>query len=67
MSNTVTARFESNDQATNAEDELRSSGIPSEKIYVDKAAKTIKVLIPEATRPGVIEILQRHRLTGITP
>lgn len=50
----------------NVEDELISSGIPREKIYIDEPAKTIRILIPEATRPSVIAILERHHLSGIT-
>ena len=66
MSSTVTGTFESIDQARNVEDDLLASGIPSESIYIDEPAKAIRVLMPEATRATVVEILERHRLQAVT-
>jgi hypothetical protein len=66
MTRTLTGTFKSMDQARNVEDELLSSGIPREKIYIDEKAKTIKILVPEATMPGVTAILERHQLSGLS-
>lgn len=65
MIRTLTGAYSSIEQARNVEDELRSSGMPREKIYIDEESKTIKVMIPDATVPGVLAILERHCLDGI--
>ncbi|MHB1215955.1 MAG: hypothetical protein ACYCY9_13320 [Thiobacillus sp.] len=65
MTATVTGVFDSTDQIRNVEEDLRASGIPSEKIHVDAQAREIKILIPEATRPEILEILNRHNPTSI--
>lgn len=67
MSTTVTGKFASGDQARNVKDDLVSSGIPVEKIYVDDTAKTIKVIMPTATQPTILEIFERHGLSALTP
>jgi hypothetical protein len=66
MSTTVTGNFESNDQMRNVKDDLVASGIPAEKIYVDETARTIKVIMPVATRPTIVEIFERHGLDSVT-
>ena len=63
---TVTGKFESGDQARNVKDELVSSGIPAEKIYVDGTAKTIKVIMPTATQSAILEVFERHGLSALT-
>ncbi len=57
---TVTGTYDSADKIRNAEDDLRASGIPNEKILVDQNAKQIKVMIPEDTKPEIVELLGRH-------
>ena len=57
---TLTATYDSTDKLRNAEDDLRGTGIPSEKILVDKDAKQIKVIAPEDTKNEYIELLRRH-------
>lgn len=60
MTQTVTAAYGSLGKATNAFDELVSEGYPREKLYLDKGTNEIKVIVPEASRPEVEEILNRH-------
>jgi len=57
---TVTGKYNSVDKVKNAENELQAIGIPSEKIFVDMDAMQIKVMIPEATKPEIMELLGRH-------
>jgi hypothetical protein len=66
MSNTVTGTYNAADQVRNVKDDLVSSGIPSEKIYVDEAARTIKVIMPKDTQPTIVQIFERHGLSGVT-
>lgn len=66
MTSTVTGTYDSTDQVRNAEDDLLATGIPSEKIYVDEQARQIKIMIPEATKPEVVEILTRHKPISIS-
>ena len=60
MINAVVATY--NDVLTikNVEDDLRSTGIPMEEIRVDKDHFKIRVMIPDATKAEVLEILNRH-------
>ncbi|MGO2133756.1 MAG: hypothetical protein ACTH3D_12835 [Halomonas sp.] len=65
MTRTITAVYSSDGKAVNAYDELVSEGYPREKLYFDKRANEIKVLVPEASRPEVEEILNRHELDKV--
>ncbi len=60
MTVTVTGTYDSIDKVRNAEDDLRAAGIPREKFFVDEMALQVKVLIPEATKPEILELLNRH-------
>lgn len=60
MTQTVTAAYGSAGKASNAFDELVSEGYPREKLYLDKDTHEVKVIVPEASRPEVEEILGRH-------
>jgi hypothetical protein len=62
MSKTMTWAYEMPEQMRNVRDELRADGIPAESLYIDEASKTIKVMVAEASQPGIVEILQRHGL-----
>jgi hypothetical protein len=44
----------------NVRDDLISTGIPGEKIKVDKDQFKIRVMVPEQTKSEIIEILNRH-------
>ena len=65
MNITSTWHYETLDQARNAEDHLRSSGIPTENIFVDEAGDSMMIIIAEAAQPEVLEILGQHGLTKI--
>ena len=60
MTEAVVATFKNVRAITNVEDDLISTGIPSEKIKVDMDHRKIRVFVPDATRPEVLEILNRH-------
>ena len=44
----------------NVRDDLVSTGIPSEKIKVDKEHCKVRVMVPEQTKSEIMEILKRH-------
>jgi hypothetical protein len=50
---------------TNVEDDLLSTGIPNEKIKIDRAHRKVRVMVPDATKAEVMEILNRHEPTEI--
>lgn len=62
MTSTVTGIYASPDQVRNAEEDLIASGIPREQIFVDEPVSKLRVIVAEATRPGIEEILERHGL-----
>lgn len=66
MTKTVTGAFDSIDKARNAKDELISTGIPSEKVYLDGETNQVKVIIPAATEAEIVEILNRHEPTQVS-
>jgi hypothetical protein len=66
MSDTVTGSYRSADQIRNVEDDLRASGLPRENLFIDEPAKKIRIIIAQPSKPGIVEILERHGLTEIT-
>lgn len=60
MTQTVTAAYGSLGKAINAFDELVAEGYPREKLYLDKGTNEVKVIVPDASRPGVEETLKSH-------
>ena len=60
MTEALVATYKDVRTIANVEDDLLSTGIPSEKIKVDKGHRKIRVMVPEATRAEVLEILKRH-------
>jgi len=60
MTQTVTATYDDAMKAVNAYDELVSKGFPREKLYLDKEAGEIKVIVPDSSQPEAEEILKRH-------
>jgi hypothetical protein len=50
---------------TNVEDDLLSTGIPNEKIKIDREHRKVRVMVPDATKAEVMEILNRHEPTEI--
>jgi N-acetylglutamate synthase/N-acetylornithine aminotransferase len=56
----VVASFKDAMTIMNVRDDLLSTGIPGEKIKVDKEHFKIRVMVPEQTKAEIIEILKRH-------
>ncbi|MEJ2258115.1 MAG: hypothetical protein P8X98_14185, partial [Woeseiaceae bacterium] len=49
----------------NVRDDLISTGIPGEKIKVDKDHFKVRVMVPERTKAEIMEILNRHEPSEI--
>ena len=65
MTESVVATYKDVTAVRNVEEDLRSTGIPNEKIRVDKDNFKVRVTVPEATKAEVLEILRRHKPTEI--
>ena len=65
MTAVVTCTYDSADKVHNAREDLVATGIPQEEIYVDEESNQIKIMIPDVTKPEIIEILNRHEPTQI--
>lgn len=65
MTTAVVATFKDQKAITNVEDDLASLGIPNEKIKIDKDNHKIRVMVPEATKAEILEVLNRHKPTEI--
>ena len=65
MTEALVATYKNVRAITNVEDDLLSTGIPSEKIKVDRDHRKIRVFVPNATRSEVLEILNRHEPTEV--
>ena len=61
MTETITASFESFNAAQNTVDDLLSTGIDSEKVYLDDKTPLVKVMVPNTIKPEIMEILKRHQ------
>jgi hypothetical protein len=62
---TITGQFDTLGQAKNAHEDLIDTGIPAEKVYLDRDAFSVKVMMPDATASEVKEILGRHQPKAI--
>ena len=60
MTAAVVATYKDLKTVRNVEDDLLSTGIPNEKIKVDRDHRKVRVMVPEATRAEIMEILNRH-------
>lgn len=60
MTEEVTATYSEAMTIRNVEEDLRALGIPSEKIHTSADKRRIRVLVPEAAKPEILEILRRH-------
>lgn len=56
----IVASFKDSLTISNVRDDLLSTGIPGEKIKIDKEHLKIRVMVPEQTKSEVLEILNRH-------
>jgi hypothetical protein len=60
MTAAVVATYKDFKTVRNVEDDLLSTGIPNEKIKVDREHRKIRVMVPDATKSEIMEILNRH-------
>jgi methylmalonyl-CoA mutase cobalamin-binding subunit len=60
MTEAVVATFKDVKSIMNVEEDLLATGIPNEKIKIDKEHRKIRVFTPDATKAEVLEILKRH-------
>jgi hypothetical protein len=65
MTKIVTATYASADTLKNVHDDLVSTGIPQEKIRVNKDKLHVQVMSPDVTENEILEILRRHGPTQI--
>ena len=61
----VVATYKNVRVMTNVEEDLLATGIPNEKIKIDKEHRKIRVLVPEITKSEILEILNRHDPTEV--
>ncbi len=61
MTAAIVATYKDFKTVKNVEDDLLSTGIPNEKIKVDTDHRKIRVMVPDATRSEIMEILNRHK------
>ena len=60
MTKIVTAIYASEDTLVNVRDDLISTGIPQEKIRVNKEKRQVQVMSPDVTENEIVEIMRRH-------
>jgi hypothetical protein len=60
MTEAVVATYKDVKSIMNVEEDLLATGIPNEKIKIDKEHRKIRVFTPDATKAEVLEILNRH-------
>ncbi len=60
MTQAVVATYKNVQAMANVEEDLLATGIPNEKIKIDKEHRKIRVMVPNATKREIIEILNRH-------
>jgi hypothetical protein len=60
MTQAVVATYKNVRAMANVEEDLLATGIPNEKIKTDKEHRKIRVMVPNATKREIIEILNRH-------
>ena len=65
MTEIITATYESFGKAENAADDLLSTGIDSEKVFLDDKTLQVKVMVPNTIEGEITEILQRHQPTQL--
>ena len=60
MTQAVVATYKNVRAIANVEDDLLATGIPNEKIKIDKEHRKIRVMVPDVTKSEIMEILNRH-------
>ena len=65
MYKTITATYTDEVAIKNVADELVNKDIPRENFFIDEDASLIKVMIPENSELEIMDIFNRHGLTGV--
>ena len=65
MTKIVTATYASEETLVNVRDDLVSTGIPQEKIRVNKDKLHVQVMSPDVTENEILDILRRHEPTEL--
>ncbi len=65
MTKIVTAIYASEETLVNVRDDLVSTGIPQDKIRINKEKRQVQVMSPDVTESEIIEIMNRHKPTQI--
>lgn len=65
MTRIVTAIYALEETLVNVRNDLVSTGIPQEKIRVNKDKRQVQVMSPDVTEREIIEILRRHKPTQL--
>ena len=65
MTKIVTAIYASEETLVNVRDDLVSTGIPQEKIRINKEKRQVQVMSPDVTESEIIEIMNRHEPTQL--
>jgi hypothetical protein len=60
MTTAVVATYKDAETIWNVKDDLISTGIPTDAIKIDKEHIKIRVMVPDETKPEIVEILNRH-------
>ncbi len=60
MTQAVVATYKNVRAIANVEEDLLATGIPNEKIKIDKEHRKIRVMVPDVTKAEILEILNRH-------
>lgn len=66
MTKTLTAKYETEDAARNAHEDLIGTGYPQEKVFLHPDSPEVKVITPSDTEREAREILGRHEPSDIS-
>jgi hypothetical protein len=66
MTETINATYSSVEKAKNAVDDLVSTGIDREKVFLDEEAVQVKVITANVVEREIVEILQRHQPSQVS-
>jgi len=66
MPKTLTGKYGSAEAARNAHEDLVHTGLPSEKIFLDRDNAEVKAIAADGNEREIREILDRHQPSEIT-
>ncbi len=64
MARIITATFASDDTLRNTFDDLVNTGLPAEKIFVNRVELQVKVISGPEIEGAIMEVVNRHNPTG---